>query len=120
MKKMTLLFAFVPFLLGASAGGAQDAAAPPAPRAADRQFVGDVVSTDVPGNNLTVKAVAVDAQGNSVERTLTLAVDEALSARLATLKAGDKVTVLWRRDEARQRDLVVALEKAAPPPPEKS
>ena len=119
MKK-TLLFAIVPFLFGVSAGQAQDAAPPTAARSADRQFVGDVISTDVPGNSLTVKAMAVDAQGNSVERTLTLAVDEALSPRLATLKAGDKVTVLWRRDEAQKRDVVVALEKTAPPPPEKS
>jgi hypothetical protein len=118
MKKTLLLtLASVLFLAGFSP--AQEPA-PPAARGAERQFVGDVVAADVPTHTLTVKATGVDAKGDPVERTVTLAVEDALTPRLASLQSGDKVTVLWRRDEARQRDVAVAIERMPAAPPEKS
>lgn len=122
MKKTVLLtLASVLFVAGIAA--AQEPAPPAAPPAAPesaRQFVGDVVATDLPTSTLTVKAKGVDAKGDPVERTVTLAVEDALAPRLASLQTGDKVTVLWRRDEARQRDVALAIEKMPAAPSDKS
>jgi hypothetical protein len=124
MKK-TLLLTLASVLVLAGIASAQEPA-PPAPPAAPaapgnaRQFVGDVVATDLPTSTLTVKATGVDAKGDPVERTVTLAVEDALAPRLASLQAGDKVTVLWRRDEAKQRDVAVAIEKMPAAPSDKS
>lgn len=118
MKTRILLFALASLAIP-SLGLAQEPIAP-IRQGSERQFVGDVVATDVPANTITVRATGVDAKGDPVDRTLTLSVDENLATRLASLKSGDKVTVLWRRDDANKRDLVVAIERMAPPPPEKS
>jgi hypothetical protein len=118
MKK-TLLLTLASVLFLARISAAQEPAPPAAPQNA-RQFVGDVVATDLPTSTLTVKATGVDAKGEPVERTVTLAVEDAIAPRLASLQTGDKVTVLWRRDEAKQRDVAVAIEKMPAAPSDKS
>lgn len=127
MKKLSL---FLPCLLVASFAYGRQAAAPSSEtspkseeaRAAERQFVGEVVAVDVAGKTLTVKASQLDAKGEKVEKTLTLPVDEPALKQLASIASGDKVTVLWRKDQASQRDTIVkvaksdaAKDEAAPP-----
>jgi hypothetical protein len=104
---------------------AQDPApAAPAPAApaldgTERKFAGEIVSTDVPAKTMTVKASGVDSKGETVEKTLTLAVAESLVDRLGTLNSGDKLTVVWKKDDATQKETVVAFAKATEPPADK-
>jgi hypothetical protein len=118
---MKRLFALLPFVLAASLAGAQDTNPPrdtQQQKATERQFAGEVVATDTTAKTLTVKTAVPDAKGDRSEKTLTLAVAEDVAPKLATLTAGDKVTVLWRRDEAQQRDVVVKLNKGEATPPQ--
>ena len=118
---MKRLFALMPFVLAASLAAAQETTTPPreGKTGSDRQFTGEVVTTDATAKTLTVKTSVADAKGDRSEKTMTLAVAEDIAPKLETLKAGDKVTVLWRRDEIQQRDLVVKLNKGEPAPPPK-
>ncbi|HEY7513420.1 MAG TPA: hypothetical protein VIC87_03030 [Vicinamibacteria bacterium] len=122
---MKRLFALLPFVLAGTLAGAQEATPPREanpPREGlkgnERQFAGEVVATDTTAKTLTVKTSVPDAKGDRSEKTMTLAVAEDVAPALATLTAGDKVTVLWRRDDAQQRDVVVKLNKgeATTPP----
>ena len=116
MKK---LFALLPFVLAGTLAGAQEATPPrEGMKGNERQFAGEVVATDTTAKTLTVKTAVPDAKGDKSEKTMTLAVAEDATPTLATLSAGDKVTVLWRRDDAQQRDVVVKLHKgeATTPP----
>jgi hypothetical protein len=111
---MKRLFALLPLVLAASLASAQDTNPPrdtQAQKGSERQFAGEVVATDTTAKTLTVKTSVPDAKGDRSEKTMTLAVAEDVAPKLATLNAGDKVTVLWRRDEAQQRDVVVKLNK---------
>ena len=54
------------------------------------------------------------ANGQRVEKTLAMAVADSAAPQLETLKPADKVTVLWQRDEAAQRDIVLAITKTPP------
>ncbi len=111
---------FVTFALAAAAVTAQETTPPPTPPkegaapAQQRQFSGEVVTADVATKTLTVKATGVDASGQRVEKTLALAVADNVAPQLETLVAGDKVTVLWQRDEAAQRDVILGISKAPP------
>jgi hypothetical protein len=114
---------FVTFALAAAVVTAQETTPPkqePAPPkegaapAQQRQFSGEVVTADVATKTLTVKATGVDASGQRVEKTLALAVADNVAPQLETLMAGDKVTVLWQRDEAAQRDVILGISKAPP------
>lgn len=115
MKKR--LLSFVPFLLASLASAQEPTTGPAATTQTaaearpERQFVGEVVAVDVEGKTLTVKASQPDAKGERIEKTMTLPVEENAFAQLQSLGAGDKVTVLWRKDEASQRDTVVKLVK---------
>ncbi len=122
---MKRLFALLPLVLAGTLAGAQEAtppreANPPQEgmKGNERQFAGEVVATDTTAKTLTVKTSVPDAKGDRSEKTMTLAVAEDVAPKLATLTAGDKVTVLWRRDDAQQRDVVVKLNKgeATTPP----
>jgi hypothetical protein len=122
---MKRLFALLPFVLAGTLAGAQEATPPREanpPREGmkgnERQFAGEVVATDTTAKTLTVKTAVPDAKGDKSEKTMTLAVAEDATPTLATLSAGDKVTVLWRRDDAQQRDVIVKLHKgeATTPP----
>jgi Cu/Ag efflux protein CusF len=128
MKK-TLLFSLTLLAGGAAAAVAQEPPPPPAQqpmppaqppadasRTANRQFTGEVLSTDVANKSITVKASGLDASGQRVEKTMSLPVADAVASQLEMLKAGDKVTVLWRRDDAQQRDVIVAITKGEAPP----
>jgi len=120
MRKLILV---APVLLAASLAHAQQATTPPAEqapaRSAERQFAGEVVSIDSDAKTLTVKASQLDAKGERVEKTMTLPVQEDVATQLQALAAGDKVTVLWRKDDATQRDTVVKLVKREPAEAEK-
>jgi len=107
---------FVTFALAAAAVTAQETTTPPKEGAAaqQRQFSGEVVTADVATKTLTVKATGLDASGQRVEKTLALAVADTVAPQLETLNAGDKVTVLWQRDEAAQRDVILGISKAPP------
>jgi hypothetical protein len=85
----------------------------------ERKFAGEVVSTDVPSKTLTVKASGVDTKGETVEKTVTLAVADNLTERLGALNAGDKLTVVWRKDNGTQKDTVIAFAKSDAAPPDK-
>jgi Cu/Ag efflux protein CusF len=122
---MKRLFALLPFVLAGTLAGAQETTPPREgnpPREGikgnERQFAGEVVATDTTAKTLTVKTAVPDAKGDRSEKTMTLAVAEEAAPTLATLSAGDKVSVLWRRDDAQQRDVVVKLQKgeATTPP----
>jgi hypothetical protein len=109
MKKWLPL---VTFALAAVAVSAQEATPPREGAAAQqRQFSGEVVTADVATKMLTVKATGLDANGQRVEKTLAMAVADNAAPQLETLKPADKVTVLWQRDEAAQRDIVLAITK---------
>ncbi|HJS60012.1 MAG TPA: hypothetical protein VKA01_18030 [Vicinamibacteria bacterium] len=111
MRKLSLLLSVL--LVGSVAYGRQTAPAP-APeetRSSERQFVGEVVAVDVQGKTLTVKASQVDAKGENVEKTMTLPVEEPALKQLESITTGDKVTVLWRKDAASQRDTVINVAK---------
>jgi hypothetical protein len=113
-EPMKKLFALLPLVLAASLASAQDTNPPrdtQAQKGSERQFAGEVVATDTTAKTLTVKTSVPDAKGDRSEKTMTLAVAEEVAPTLATLNAGDKVTVLWRRDESQQRDVVVKLNK---------
>jgi Cu/Ag efflux protein CusF len=119
-KKTLLLFLSLSLALGAAVATMAQETTPPPPDAnkgAERQFVGEVLNTDLASKSITVKASGLDAKGERVEKTMTLPVADAIVSQLEMFKAGDKVTVLWRRDDASQRDLIVAITKgdAAPP-----
>ena len=126
---MKRLFALMPFVLAASLATAQEQTTPPpagpppaAPPPAgltgtERQFAGEIVTTDAAAKTLTVKTAVADAKGEKAEKTMTLAVADEVAPKLESLKTGDKVTVLWRRDEAQQRDVVVKVAKGEPVPP---
>ncbi len=118
---MKRLIALMPFVLAASLVAAQEATTPPREglTGAERQFAGEVVTTDTAAKTLTVKTSVADAKGEKSEKTMTLAVAEDVAPKLETLKTGDKVTVLWRRDEAQQRDVVIKVAKGEPVPPPK-
>jgi hypothetical protein len=111
---MKRLFALLPLVLAASLASAQDTNPPrdsQAQKGSERQFAGEVVATDTTAKTLTVKTSVPDAKGDRSEKTMTLAVADDVAPKLASLAAGDKVTVLWRRDEAQQKDIVVKLNK---------
>jgi Cu/Ag efflux protein CusF len=112
-EPMKRFFALLPLVLAASLVSAQETnpSRDPNTKGNERQFAGEVVATDTTAKTLTVKTSVPDAKGDRSEKTMTLAVAEDVAAKLATLNAGDKVTVLWRRDEAQQRDVVVKLNK---------
>jgi len=95
------------------------APAAPALDGSERKFTGEIVSTDAPAKTMTVKASGVDSKGETVEKTLTLAVADNLVERLGTLNAGDKLTVVWKKDDATQKETVVAFAKATEPPADK-
>jgi hypothetical protein len=123
MKRLFPLLALV--LAAPLAGAQQDPASAQEPRppdegarAKERQFTGQVITTDVDSKALTVKVSAVDPKGERLEKTLTLKVAEGAMPQLATLQAGDGVTVLWRTDEA-QGNVAIALVKAGAGPPDK-
>jgi hypothetical protein len=106
---------FVTLALAAIAVSAQEASPPKEGAAAQqRQFSGEVVTADVATKTLTVKATGLDASGQRVEKTLAMAVADQVAPQLETLAPGDKVTVLWQRDEAAQRDVIMAIAKAPP------
>ena len=98
---------------------AQETTPPPALDGTERKFMGEIVSTDVPAKTMTVKASGVDAKGETVEKTLTLAVAESLVDRLGALSTGDKLTVVWKKDDATQKETVVAFAKSTEPPADK-
>jgi hypothetical protein len=98
-------------LVGSSAYGQATEPTTEATRTDERQFAGEVVAVDVAGKTLTVKASQVDTKGERVEKTMTLPVEEAALKQLESITTGDKVTVLWRKDQATQRDTVVKLLK---------
>jgi Cu/Ag efflux protein CusF len=108
---------YVTFAFLATAVSAGQETTPPKEGAAQaqRQFTGEVVSADVAAKTLTVKASGLDSSGQQVEKTMGLAVADSAINQLEGLKAGDKVTVLWQRDDAAQKDVVVAINKATPP-----
>src|SRR5262245_66652761 len=109
---MKILIALVPFLLAARLAGAQDTPAPkPDLKGNERQFAGEVVTADAAARTLTVKTTIAAATGEPQEKTLVLGVSEEAAPALQALKAGDKVTVLWRRDDATQKDVVVRVVK---------
>src|SRR5262245_19912921 len=75
MKKLLL----ATLLLVAPIVRAQDPApAAPALDGTERKFAGQIVSTDVPAKTMTVKPSGVDSKGETVEKTLTLAVADQL------------------------------------------
>jgi Cu/Ag efflux protein CusF len=114
MKKNWLPIAFV---IAAAVATAQETTPPrEGSRAAQRQFAGEVVAADLTSKMLTVKAHAVDPNGERTEKTLAMAVAESAVPQLGTLKPGDKVNVLWQRDEAERRDMVITISKAPAPP----
>jgi Cu/Ag efflux protein CusF len=115
MKKLSLL---LPLLLVGSFAYGRQAAAPATDekqasekQADERRFVGEVVAVDVSGKTLTIKASQIDAKGERVEKTMTLPVEEPAVKQLESITTGDKVTVLWHKDEASQRDTVVKVSK---------
>src|SRR5262249_5388851 len=116
MKKLLL----ATLLLVAPIVRAQDPApAAPALDGTERKFAGEIVSTDVPAKTMTVKASGVDSRRETVEKTLTLGVADNLVDRLGTLNAGDKLMVVWKKDDATQKEVVVAFAKATEPPSDK-
>jgi hypothetical protein len=111
MKKTWL--PFVTLLLAAALASAQEPTPPPeGGGGGERQFAGEVVAVDAAAQTITVRASGTDANGEPVEKTLTLPVAESAAAQLESCEPGDKVTVLWRRDDAEQRDVVTAIAKA--------
>jgi Cu/Ag efflux protein CusF len=114
MKKNWLPIAFV---IAAAVATAQETTPPPeGSKSGQRQFAGEVVTADSASKMLTVKAQAVDQSGQRAEKTLALAVAESAVPQLGTLKPGDKVNVLWQRDEMEKRDVVITITKAPAPP----
>ena len=114
MRKLSLLLPLL--LVGSVAYGRQTAPAPATEetRSSERQFVGEVVAVDVQGKTLTVKASQVDAKGEKVDKTMTLPVEEPALKQLESITTGDKVTVLWHKDAASQRDTVIKVAKGEP------
>jgi Cu/Ag efflux protein CusF len=114
-ETMKTLIALVPFVLAAGLASAQDPAAPkPDAKGTERQFAGEVVTADSAAKTLTVKTQIADANGARQEKTLVLGVSDEAASALPSLKTGDKVTVLWRRDDATQKDTVIKVVKTEP------
>jgi len=115
---MKTLLAVVPFVLAGTLAGAQETTPPrEGTRSNEKQFAGEVVSTDTAAKTLTVKTAAPDAKGERVEKTMILAVADDVTPTLEILKAGDKVVVLWKRDDVQKKDVVIKVAKGEPAPP---
>jgi hypothetical protein len=114
MKK---LWPLVTLLLVVPLARAQETAPPR--DGTERKFAGEVVSTDTTNKTLTVKASGVDSKGEQVEKTVSMPVADSLVERLGTLTAGDKITVVWRKDDAQQKEVIIAFAKSEPPPSDK-
>jgi hypothetical protein len=115
MKK---LWPLAMLLLVAPLARGQESTTPPLD-GTERKFAGEVVSTDTTNKTLTVKASGVDSKGEPVEKTVTLSVADNLVERLGTLTAGDKIMVVWRKDDAQQKEVIIAFAKSEPGPSDK-
>jgi len=71
-------------------------------------------------HKLAAEVVSADAQAATITikgedgKEATAKVDAAAAKSLANLKAGDKVTLTCRDNDAGQHEAIVAIEKAAP------
>ena len=97
MKRLTLLLSLL-LVAGLVCTGAQ--------ASTTHKLKAEVVSVDSQASTITVKA--------EDGKEMTAKVDAPAAKSLADLKAGDKVTLTCRDNDAGQHEAIVAIEKAAP------